>query len=178
MEKLQYIELGPKESWPKSAYSAEGGENEIGKYGNWYDYLNISRRNEAIKGMKTLKDQCLRKGTDIKKIIIEYAGYGDSGDEIYAYADNNSKYEWEGFPGSFSDDKNCPELKKTLGDKGENMAFDALFQLLPGGWEINEGSQGHLIWDIVNDKVEVNHEWNVRTTESQDSVAEISFEGV
>lgn len=178
MEKLQYIELGPKESWPKSAYSAEGGENEIGKYGNWYDYLNISRRNEAIKGMKALKDQCLRKGTDIKKIIIEYAGYGDSGDEIYAYADNNSKYEWEGFPGSFSDDKNCPELKKILGDKGEDMAFDALFQLLPGGWEINEGSQGHLIWDIVNDKVEVNHEWNVRTTESQDSVAEISFEGV
>ena len=69
-------------------------------------------------------------------------------------------------------------LKTVLGDKGEDMAFDALFQLLPGGWEINEGSQGHLIWDIANDKVEVNHEWNVRTTEHEDSVAELSFEGV
>ena len=58
------------------------------------------------------------------------------------------------------------------------MVFDALFQLLPSGWEINEGSQGHLIWDVVNNKVEVNHEWNVRTTEQEYSEAEISFEGV
>ena len=176
MEKLQYVELGPKESWPKSSYASENGENEVGEYGNWYDYLNISRRNEAIKGMKALREQCLRKGTDIKKIIIEYSGYGDSGDEIYAYVDNDGKYEWGGFPGN--DEGDCPELKKTLGDKAEDMVFDALFQLLPGGWEINEGSQGHLIWDIANNKVEVNHEWNVRTVEHEDSVAEISFEGV
>ncbi len=176
MEKLQYIELGPKESWPKSAYSSEGGKNEVGEHGNWYDYLNISRRNEAIKGMKALREQCLRKGTDIKKIVIEYSGYGDSGDEIYAMIDNDNKYEWGGFPGN--DEGGCPELRKTLGDKAENMVFDALFQLIPGGWEINEGSQGHLIWDIANNKVEVNHEWNVRTVEHEDSVAEISFEGV
>ena len=176
MEKLQYIELGPKESWPKSSYNSEDGKNEVGEHGNWYDYLNISRRNEAIKGMKALREQCLRKGTDIKKIVIEYSGYGDSGDEIYAYVDNDAKYRWGGFPGN--DEGDCPELKKTLGDKSENMVFDALFQLLPGGWEINEGSQGHLIWDIANNKVEVNHEWNVRTVEHEDSVAEISFEGV
>ena len=176
MNKLQYVELGPKESWPKSAYSTEGGKNERGKHGNWYDYLNISRRNEALKKMKQLRDQCLKKGTDIKKIIIEYAGYGDSGDEMYAMVDNNNNYEWGGFPGNDSGD--CPELKKTLGDKGEDIVFDALFQLVPGGWEINEGSQGYLIWDIANDKIEVNHEWNIRTTEHEDSVAELSFEGV
>ena len=118
MEKLQYIELGPKESWPKSAYSAEGGKDERGKYGNWYDYLNISRRNEALKGMKQLKEQCLRKGTDIKKIVIEYSGYGDSGDEIYAYVDNDNKYEWGGFPGN---EDSCPDLRKTLGDKAERL---------------------------------------------------------
>ena len=178
MEKLQYIELGPKESWPKSAYSSEGKKDERGEHGNWYDYLNISRRNEALKGMKKLREQCLRKGTDVKRIVIEYTGYGDSGDEIFAYADLKNKYEYEGYPGSFCDDENCPDLKKYLGDEFENMAFDALFQLVPGGWEINEGSQGHLIWDIVSNKVEVNHEWNVRTTEHEDSVAEISFEGV
>tara|TARA_B100001029_G_scaffold72704_1_gene59376 strand:+ start:1356 stop:1892 length:537 start_codon:yes stop_codon:yes gene_type:complete len=178
MEKLQYIELGPKESWPKSAYSSEGTKDERGEHGNWYDYLNISRRNEALKGMKKLREQCLRKGTDVKRIVIEYTGYGDSGDEIYAFADLKNKYEYEGYPGSFCDDENCPDLKKYLGAEFESMAFDALFQLVPGGWEINEGSQGHLIWDIVSNKVEVNHEWNVRTTESENSEAEISFEGV
>ena len=178
MEKLQYIEIGPKESWPKSAYSSEGGKDEKGVHGNWYDYLNISRRNEALKGMKKLREQCLRKGTDVKRIVIEYTGYGDSGDEMFAYADLKNKYEYEGYPGSFCDDENCPDLKKYLGADFENMAFDALFQLVPGGWEINEGSQGHLIWDIVSNKVEVNHEWNVRTTESENSEAEISFEGV
>ena len=176
MEKLQYIEIGPKESWPKSAYSSDGGKDERGKYGNWYDYLNISRRNEALKGMKSLKEQCLRKGTDIKRVIIEYCGYGDSGDEMYALVDNDNKYEWGGYPGNGDD--NCPELSTYLGDKGESIAMDALFQLVPGGWEINEGSQGHLIWDVVNNKVEVNHEWNVRTTESEYNEAEISFEGV
>ena len=176
MTELKYVELGPKESWPKSAYSSEGGKDERGKYGNWYDYLNISRRNKAIKEMKALKDQCLRKGTDIKKIVIEYAGYGDSGDEIYGLIDNDNKYEWGGLPGNGDDD--CPELKTVLGDKGEDMAFDSLFQLLPGGWEINEGSQGHLIWDIVSDKVEINHEWNVRSTEHEDTKATLNFEGV
>ena len=70
------------------------------------------------------------------------------------------------------------ELKTVLGDKGEDMAFDSLFQLLPGGGEINEGSQGHLIWDIVSDKVEINHEWNVRSTEHEDTKATLNFEGV
>ena len=176
MQELKYIDIGPKETWPKSAYSSEGDKDEAGEHGNWYDYLNISRQNTALSSMKKLRTQCLRKGTDIKKIVIEYAGYGDSGDEFYAIVDNDNKYEWGGFPGN--DEGDCPELKKVLGDKGEDMAFDALFQLLPGGWEINEGSQGHLIWDVVSNKVEINHDWNVRTTESENSEAVLNFEGV
>ena len=96
MTELKYVELGPKDDWPKSQYGSKTGEDEKGKYGNWYDYLNISRQNEALKGMKGLKEQCLRKGTDIKRIVIEYAGYGDSGDEIYGLIDNDNKYEWGG----------------------------------------------------------------------------------
>ena len=173
MTELKYVDLGPKEDWPQWE---NGKEPARGKHGTWYEYTNQSRRNEALKKMKTVREQCLRKGTDIKRIILEYSGYGDSGDEFYALVDNDNKYQWGGYPGNGDD--NLPELKKYLGDKWEDTVFDGLFQLLPGGWEINEGSNGHLIWDVKENKVQVFHNWNVQTIEEENSEATLNFEGI
>ena len=177
MNKLQYVELGPKESWPKSAYSAEAGKDEIGEHGDWYSYLQIDRKNEALKEMKELRDQCLRKGTNIERIIVEYSGYGDSGDEFYVFTDNKNKYEYGGYPGSFCDD-DCPDISKILDKSKEDQIIDVMLLMVPPGWENNEGGQGHIVWDVKNNKIEVNHEYNVRATEEENSEAEISFEGI
>ena len=177
MEELKYINLPPKEEWPKSHYG-DAKESEKGEHGEWYDYINIDRRNTALIKLKTTKDQCLKKGTNIKRLVIEYSGYGDSGDEFFAFVDNKKKHKWDGYPGGGDSDPDMPELSKILNKDAEDIVFDGLFQLLPGGWEINEGSFGHLIWDIAEDEVQILHNWNRRTHEEDFGEAKLNFEGI
>jgi hypothetical protein len=40
----------------------------------------------------------------------------------------------------------------------ENMCYNALSNF--GGWEINEGSQGNIVFNLRDKTITVNHSWN------------------
>lgn len=95
----------------------------------------------------------VRKFLDEKKITsatVSYEGGGDSG-----YID--STYESE----------------KGTGDVPAGIE-DICYQLLEefGGWEINEGSQGTIVF--TKDEIEVNHEWNTEIDETNEINIEIT----
>jgi len=69
---------------------------------------------------------------------VGYSGGGDNG-----AVDNN--YESENGSGMVPNDI-------------ENICYDLLSEY--GGWEINEGSQGNIVF--TKDEIEVNHEWNTQ----------------
>lgn len=49
----------------------------------------------------------------------------------------------------------------TVTDRLEDLAE----QILPGGWEINEGSYGTIILNVMTRRVHVGHAWRVESTE-------------
>jgi len=175
MEELKYIDLGPKDTWPKSRYGSERLEDEEGEYGGWYEYLSIDRDNKALEGLKAMRTQCLRKGTDIKRLVLEYAGSGDDGDEFYCWVDNENEHKWAGYPGQGDCQK---QLKDVISNIDEDLVWNGLFQLIPGGWEINEGSQGYVVWDIKENEVKVHHEQNVRDISTDVTHKKLNFEGI
>lgn len=175
MEELKYIDIGPKDTWPKSRYGSETKEDECGEHGDWYEYHNIDRSNRALEGLKKMRTQCLRKGTDIKRLVLEYSGSGDDGDEFFCWVDNENEHKWEGYPGRGNCEK---ELKDVISGLDEDLIWDGLFQLIPGGWEINEGSQGYVVWDIKENEVKVHHERNVRAHEDSVTHKKLNFEGI
>jgi hypothetical protein len=55
-----------------------------------------------------------------------------------------------------------------LSDAVRDAIIDALGEVLDepfAGWEINEGSQGFIAWNLCADKISIDHQWNVITTE-------------
>ena len=36
-----------------------------------------------------------------------------------------------------------------------------------GGWEINDGSSGTIRWNSTENKIKVEHGWNIQTTEEE-----------
>ena len=100
--------------------------------------------------------QSLLLANGITKLEINYSGYGDSGQiesiepELPTDVDTGLFYtDWEG-------NTHPKTLRHLVEDK-----FYPLLSTHFGGWEINEGSQGTIIWDVTNDKVTIQHEWNV-----------------
>ena len=81
---------------------------------------------------------------------VSYEGGGDSG-----YI--NSTYESE---------KGTGDLPAGI----ENICYNLLEEY--GGWEINEGSQGTIVF--TRDEIEVNHEWNTEVDETNEIDIEIT----
>jgi hypothetical protein len=95
----------------------------------------------------------VRKFLDEKKITsatVSYEGGGDSG-----YIE--STYESE---------KGTGDLPAGI----ENICYNLLEEY--GGWEINEGSQGTIVF--TKDEIEVNHEWNTEEDDSNEIDIEIT----
>jgi len=94
----------------------------------------LRRREIAAADLK----QLLLDRPDISKIAITYDGNGDSG---------------------------CFDNHKYLGDQGNDVDADFLHDaveeyvcsILPGGWEINEGSYGQVEIDVATCKSKVVH---------------------
>jgi hypothetical protein len=91
----------------------------------------------------------------VNKMVIKYNGSGDNGyidQEVYT---NKGKFPMEDFIRDL-----CYELLETF-----------------GGWEINEGSQGEIIFKP--DSIEIDHEWNTEesyTNEANILVTKDSFD--
>jgi len=81
---------------------------------------------------------------------VSYEGGGDSG-----YI--NSTYESE---------KGSGDVPATI----EDICYSLLEEY--GGWEINEGSQGTIVF--TKDEIEVNHEWNTEEDDSNEIDIEIT----
>lgn len=74
----------------------------------------------------------------VSEIICSYNGGGDSG-----YVDGDMSVDGER--------ENTPAFL-------EDMCYDALSGF--GGWEINEGSQGNIVFNLRDKTITVNHAWN------------------
>lgn len=105
-------------------------------------------------------------------IVIEYNGSGDSGDfyppELGDRPALKGAIEALGYKFEYQPHGNWNHSKQQY----EYPEFDVkqcllaiLIRLLPGGWEINEGSSGEVVLDIIEATVTVKHNANVMTTE-------------
>ena len=74
----------------------------------------------------------------VSEIICTYNGGGDSG-----YIDNDMSVDGE---------------REEISAPIEDRCYRALENF--GGWEINEGSQGNIVFNLEDKTITVNHEWN------------------
>lgn len=136
------------------------------------------------ENVKTIKDFCalLRTfGSPIITILAEYDGSGDSGDmdvsakipapqnvapgnTVINGVQNTNNYVYRRFRQAFDDELKDPDMEKIgLTATRLDEVEDAMFSLLPGGWEINDGSFGEITIDVQTGEIEVTH--NERYTE-------------
>lgn len=106
----------------------------------------------------------------VSQIEVYYSGYGDSGqlDDITTTPAkvplreiefDTITYPWR--PGEV--------IQRNLGEAFEDFIWDEITSRY-GGFENNDGGQGELTWDIVNDTINLDHSWNITTTESEPTV--------
>lgn len=134
-----------------------------------------------MSNIDTIKQCCkLFSAYNVKQIYATYDGSGDSGDleidvmlhatpsEIDNAVNNTTQPSTVSggvcrrrFKNWGADIVKQPNalLTATIVEEFE----DALFELLPGGWEINEGSYGEIHVDIASEQITVEH--NERYTE-------------
>jgi hypothetical protein len=135
---------------------------------------------DELDGVELIKSCCpLLSAYGVKTVTFEYDGYGDSGDfnqsylhvlpsvqqineagalstvpkaELYERAANTTRVHWDKFQNERTNEKN-PVITNKLCQR----FFDAVFDLLPGGWEINEGSYGTITIDVASASITVEH---------------------
>ena len=88
----------------------------------------------------------------IEEMEVSYEGGGDSGSVNHEYSSENGS-------GQINQDI-------------ENICYDLLREY--GGWEINEGSQGKIIF--TKNEIEIEHEWNTEEQYTSDTIIEINPE--
>ena len=105
----------------------------------------------------------------VRKVVIEYSGSGDSGglDYIEALGEGEQKIP----PLSGSNSQLATMLDKE--SPGSSAVFDNMVNLiLPAGFEINDGGQGKLTFDVVHGKWQLHHEDNVTSVTESDTDGE------
>jgi hypothetical protein len=118
---------------------------------------------------KRIHDYLKNKGAT--RAVVEYSGSGDSGcidhTAVYTGEDLIETGDWEDFPsegiGARAWNDETYKWEETPLDPEKNwLDFNVVFQefcytLLPGGWEINDGSSGTITLDIVENKTTLDH---------------------
>lgn len=110
---------------------------------------------EAQSNTKALLDLA---ALGIDRVVLSYNGSGDSGciEEVNAYKGENEV-----------------SLNETLKDWAEGL----IYAMLPGGWEINEGSSGEARIHVYNRSIEIRHSDNIISTVESDINGEIEVTG-
>ena len=149
----------------------------------------------ALKGyppveenIQTIKQFCkLLASYNVHAIHGSYDGSGDSGDMDISFQWRNNAEQPTGYTVPTLDDR-APDVGGSwdslsaargrltgvkdaiITDKMLNNFEDAMFQLIPGGWEINDGSFGEIDVDVATGAIEVTH--NERYTDVNTSSME------
>lgn len=112
---------------------------------------------------------------NIDEVVMSYDGSGDSGDGEFSFKQVIREQPRGPHEATSRDvwlrDGNAEKELVTNGavSKKAFLAFqDAMWQLLPGGWEINDGAYGEVHLDVREKKIHVEHNeryTDVTTTE-------------
>jgi hypothetical protein len=150
---------------------------------------NLQGKPPVSEDVKTIKDFCamLRTfGSPILSMSGEYDGSGDDGDmdisvrmpapqivtpgnTVINGGQNTNQYVYRSLRQALDAELKDPEMAKIgLTQTRLDQLEDAMFSLLPGGWEINDGSFGSIDIDVSTGEIEVTH--NERYTEVNTSV--------
>lgn len=111
-----------------------------------YEAQRTKAREDALADLAKVRKALARLG--VHTVTIVYEGYGDSG--------CIEKIVFEPQP---------KKLTRNIPARIEKAAY----QLLPEGWEINEGSSGTLTIDIRSGKIEREHSWRVEAFETEEA---------
>jgi len=133
------------------------GDNDYSENGGLVFYINLDKLTMTIRGYyyeqgtesafsETDFDD-LR--TDYQEKLSEYIKEGVTEIKVYYSGGGDS-----GQVDSMEIDGNSADLNGIIEDISYTMLSDF------GGWEINEGSQGYIEFDMVNKSASVHHEWN------------------
>jgi hypothetical protein len=135
---------------------------------------NLSRLFNASKmSADTIKNFCATlQAANVVRVIGCYDGSGDSGDIHYRFYIETPRRNPGNHPPS-TQSKSCSahemQCVMTSGPAAVTTPdmFDeftnAVFDLLPGGWEIDDGSYGDITVDVLTKEITVEH--NERYTE-------------
>lgn len=110
-------------------------------------YYTTPGEESGFKESEIVNIEEFKEYTDrgVSEIICTYNGGGDSG-----YIDSDMDVDT---------DSNQPVPSFI-----EDMCYNALSSF--GGWEINEGSQGNIVFNLTDLTISVNHAWNIEENHS------------
>jgi hypothetical protein len=138
-------------------------------------------KTEVKTPTETLKEICpLLTALGVTRVVASYDGSGDSGDFqdlCFWFCDPVAQHDSEAMDSSTNGRRiySAEFRQQHVDPSGANPSpiispkkFDeftgALWALLPGGWEINEGSYGEIEIDTIKSKIK--HEHNERIIET------------
>lgn len=147
--------------------STDGAENapEIGSQ-EWFDCWQARRQREKADSAQRLKDACPALATlGITNIVWSYDGYGDSGDiqNVEIKGSGNEPKSIEDLKAAFKGFDPDTQAKLEW-SKLEN----AVWQLMPDGFENNSGGYGEVDVDAVNSRVQVRHNQRIEEVEYEE----------
>lgn len=132
----------------------------------WWQQVQEQRRQASLSAAQCLKDACpTLAGSGITSVVWRYDGYGDSGEITGAEIKGNDKA-----PQNLEALKTLCKLSDQDGQHALNYdnLENAVWQLLPAGFENNEGGFGEVALDVVNGGVQVRHNYRVEATEYEE----------
>jgi len=130
---------------------SETSDPKLNEYFAQFEKAEKARVESALATLKTQTFPRLKKW-GVSKVHAEYSGYGDSGSiNFIAYLDAQGQPMNMDLVRAASD----PEIERVL------------YELLPSGFEINDGGQGDVYLDVQAGTVKLEHQENY--TETRDS---------
>ena len=107
-------------------------------------FLEMQNKRKAKNTAARTKILAELREYDVKKVCAKYFGYGDEG---------NIQFNVE------------PEMRllPTLASNLEDFLWDVAYNEHPG-FEINEGAEGKIVWDIAKNSINLDHTANVLST--------------
>ena len=144
----------------------------------------MSKTKKTLSPSDRLKELCpLLAAIGVTRVVTTYDGSGDSGDlsdTRFCFFDRYSENDHEAADSQtngrymyFDQFKNAHATptpsnpKPLITPEMLDEFYDLLFRLLPGGWEINEGSYGDIEIDVAKSKIKLVH--NERIVETNTS---------